>query len=107
MTQTTLAAPAARELPQLGGKLFLTDGGLETTLLFHGCYCNRSRTYELGAEGPLGSLPGGEARRSGRPSKNCAGWRGRQGRIVSAVPPLDRAAANFSDPIRPPLSALN
>ena len=22
-------------LPQLGGKLFLTDGGLETTLLFH------------------------------------------------------------------------
>jgi homocysteine S-methyltransferase len=35
MTQTTLAAPAARDLPQLGGQLFLTDGGLETTLLFH------------------------------------------------------------------------
>ena len=22
-------------LPQLGGKLFLTDGGMETTLIFH------------------------------------------------------------------------
>lgn len=36
MTDTLLAAPAsARELPQLQGKPFLTDGGLETTLLFH------------------------------------------------------------------------
>ena len=35
MTDTLLAAPAtARNLPQLGGKPFLTDGGLETTLLF-------------------------------------------------------------------------
>ncbi|MGJ4802913.1 TonB-dependent receptor plug domain-containing protein [Luteimonas sp. SDU82] len=34
----------------------------ETALLFHGCYCNRSRIYELGAEGPLGALPGGDAR---------------------------------------------
>ena len=24
-------------LPQLGGELFLTDGGLETTLIFHKC----------------------------------------------------------------------
>jgi len=26
------------------------------------CYCNNSRSYELGAEGPLFSLPGGDAR---------------------------------------------
>jgi outer membrane receptor protein involved in Fe transport len=26
------------------------------------CYCNTSRSYELGAEGPLFSLPGGDAR---------------------------------------------
>jgi hypothetical protein len=25
-------------LPQLGGELFLTDGGLETTLIFHEGY---------------------------------------------------------------------
>jgi len=35
MTETTLAALAARQLPQLGGQLFLTDGGIETTLLYH------------------------------------------------------------------------
>jgi S-methylmethionine-dependent homocysteine/selenocysteine methylase len=33
MTDPRAAAPGA--LPQLQGKLFLTDGGLETTLLFH------------------------------------------------------------------------
>src|SRR5690606_11761556 len=35
MTATPLAAPATRQLPQLGGQLFLTDGGIETTLLYH------------------------------------------------------------------------
>src|SRR5262245_51852877 len=25
----------SKNLPQMGGKLFLTDGGLETTLIFH------------------------------------------------------------------------
>lgn len=35
MTDTVLAAPAgSRELPQLSSRPFLTDGGLETTLLF-------------------------------------------------------------------------
>lgn len=28
----------------------------------HSCYCNDSRAYELGAEGPLFALPGGDAR---------------------------------------------
>ncbi len=28
----------------------------------HNCHCNESRAYELGVEGPLFSLPGGEAR---------------------------------------------
>jgi homocysteine S-methyltransferase len=35
---TTITATSARyreSLPQLGGQLFLTDGGLETTLIFH------------------------------------------------------------------------
>lgn len=31
-------------------------------LLVDDCYCNESRSYELGAEGPLFALPGGEAR---------------------------------------------
>ena len=36
MIDTLVSAPAAaRDLPQLQGKAFLTDGGLETTLLFH------------------------------------------------------------------------
>ena len=31
-------------LPQLGDRLFLTDGGLETTLVFHeGWICSTSR----------------------------------------------------------------
>lgn len=30
-----MIARASRPLPQLGGRLFLTDGGLETTLIFH------------------------------------------------------------------------
>jgi outer membrane receptor protein involved in Fe transport len=30
--------------------------------VFDNCYCNNSRSYELGAEGPLFSLPGGDAR---------------------------------------------
>ena len=33
---TTSAAPRYRDaLPQLGDALFLTDGGIETTLIFH------------------------------------------------------------------------
>ena len=32
------------------------------TTLIDVCYCNTSRSYELGAEGPLFSLPGGDAR---------------------------------------------
>lgn len=35
MTEQGAAGPAAVPLPQLGGRLFLTDGGLETTLIFH------------------------------------------------------------------------
>jgi S-methylmethionine-dependent homocysteine/selenocysteine methylase len=35
MSHAVLSRPATGDLPQLGGKLFLTDGGLETTLLFH------------------------------------------------------------------------
>lgn len=34
----------------------------KTTTLFHGCYCNESRAYEVGAEGPLFALRGGDAR---------------------------------------------
>lgn len=30
--------------------------------IFDACYCNNSRSYELGAEGPLFPLPGGDAR---------------------------------------------
>jgi len=30
--------------------------------VFDACYCNESRSYELGAEGPLFPLPGGDAR---------------------------------------------
>lgn len=30
--------------------------------VFDACYCNDSRSYELGAEGPLFALPGGDAR---------------------------------------------
>lgn len=33
-----------------------------TSVLFHGCYCNESRAYEVGAEGPLFALRGGDAR---------------------------------------------
>ena len=32
------------------------------TLLTDACYCNTSHSYELGAEGPLFALPGGDAR---------------------------------------------
>jgi outer membrane receptor protein involved in Fe transport len=32
------------------------------TTVIDTCYCNDSRSYELGAEGPLFSLPGGDAR---------------------------------------------
>jgi iron complex outermembrane recepter protein len=33
-----------------------------TATVFDACYCNDSRSYELGAEGPLFPLPGGDAR---------------------------------------------
>lgn len=33
-----------------------------STLLYDYCYCNELRTYELGTEGPLFELPGGDAR---------------------------------------------
>jgi len=34
-TPLAYAAPTATQLPQLDGELFLTDGGIETTLIFH------------------------------------------------------------------------
>ncbi|GGK03097.1 TonB-dependent receptor plug domain-containing protein [Luteimonas terricola] len=43
-----------RQLWTVGG----TGGSSET----YDCYCNESRTYEIGAEGPLFQLPGGDAR---------------------------------------------
>ncbi|KAF1721716.1 TonB-dependent receptor plug domain-containing protein [Pseudoxanthomonas wuyuanensis] len=33
-----------------------------STLALHSCYCNESESFEAGAEGPLFTLPGGEAR---------------------------------------------
>jgi outer membrane receptor protein involved in Fe transport len=38
-----------------------TSSGV-TTLLYNDCYCNESRAFETGAEGPLFSLAGGDAR---------------------------------------------
>lgn len=35
--------------------------GVPTTI-DHGCFCNESLSYEIGAEGPLFSVPGGDAR---------------------------------------------
>ena len=35
MTPMTPASRYRAELPQLGDELFLTDGGIETTLIFH------------------------------------------------------------------------
>ena len=35
MTAMTPASRYRAELPQLGDELFLTDGGIETTLIFH------------------------------------------------------------------------
>ena len=35
MTPMTPASRFRAELPQLGDELFLTDGGIETTLIFH------------------------------------------------------------------------
>ncbi|VFR21555.1 TonB-dependent receptor [plant metagenome] len=37
-----------------------STGASSTTV--DSCYCNESRSYEIGAEGPLFSLPGGDAR---------------------------------------------
>ncbi|HEL5339972.1 TPA: TonB-dependent receptor [Stenotrophomonas maltophilia] len=33
-----------------------------TSFRSHGCYCNESRSYEIGAEGPLFQMTGGDAR---------------------------------------------
>lgn len=33
-----------------------------STLLYNDCYCNAARSYDIGAEGPLFRLPGGDAR---------------------------------------------
>jgi S-methylmethionine-dependent homocysteine/selenocysteine methylase len=35
ISRNTIMARYRSQLPQLGGKLFLTDGGMETTLIFH------------------------------------------------------------------------
>jgi S-methylmethionine-dependent homocysteine/selenocysteine methylase len=35
MPQTAIAPRYRKQLPQLGGRQFLTDGGIETTLIFH------------------------------------------------------------------------
>ena len=38
------------------------DGAGTGALALHGCYCNDSDAFDVGAEGPLFLLPGGEAR---------------------------------------------
>src|SRR5690606_7179150 len=77
-TTTTLVSPAA-EIPLPAGwtltagaawgkdennvRYFRTDlstGASSVTV--DNCYCNESRSYELGAEGPAFMGPGGEAR---------------------------------------------
>lgn len=40
----------------------VTVGTDASTLVLHSCYCNEGKSLEVGAEGPLFTLPGGDAR---------------------------------------------
>lgn len=45
-----------------GSRRFITATGAAATAYIPTCYCNASRSYEIGAEGPLFTLGGGDAR---------------------------------------------
>ena len=43
-------------------QMWVTPATGVSTLSTNDCYCNEARSYEMGAEGPLFSMPGGDAR---------------------------------------------
>jgi len=67
------------------------------TFRSHGCYCNDSRSYEFGAEGPLFALQGGDARMAIGVGSRTAGYRSESYLVGDRTPGEGRARYGYAE----------